>query len=183
MKSVVADPAAYDWEGDRAAPALRSTETIIYEMHVRGFTRHPSSGVDAEQARHLRGADREDPVSQGSRHHRRRTAAGVPVRSAGCAAGRVNYWGYQPVSFFAPHHAYSSRREPLGGRSTNSATWSRRCTARASRSSSTSSSITRPKAASDGPTFCYRGLANDFYYILEDGQIALRRLHRAAATR
>ena len=28
--------------------------------------------------------------------------------------GRVNYWGYQPVSFFAPHHAYSSRKEPLG---------------------------------------------------------------------
>ena len=28
--------------------------------------------------------------------------------------GRVNYWGYQPVSFFAPHHAYSSRKDPLG---------------------------------------------------------------------
>ena len=48
-------------------------------------------------------------------------------------AGRVNYWGYQPVSFFAPHHAYSStprRRWPC---STNSATWSRRCTAPASK--------------------------------------------------
>jgi len=44
MKSVVADSAAYDWEGD--APLHRpSTQTIIYEMHVRGFTRHPSSGV------------------------------------------------------------------------------------------------------------------------------------------
>ncbi len=29
-------------------------------------------------------------------------------------AGRVNYWGYAPVSFFAPHHTYSSRRGPLG---------------------------------------------------------------------
>ena len=28
--------------------------------------------------------------------------------------GRVNYWGYQPVSFFAPHQAYSSRQDPLG---------------------------------------------------------------------
>ena len=44
MKSVVADPSAYDWEGD--APLRRpSARTIIYEMHVRGFTRHPSSGV------------------------------------------------------------------------------------------------------------------------------------------
>jgi isoamylase len=28
--------------------------------------------------------------------------------------GRLNYWGYQPVSFFAPHHPYSWRRDPLG---------------------------------------------------------------------
>jgi isoamylase len=44
MKSVVADPSAYDWEGDE--PLHRPlSRTIIYEMHVRGFTRHPSSGV------------------------------------------------------------------------------------------------------------------------------------------
>jgi glycogen operon protein len=49
MKSVVVDPRAYDWEGDM--PLNRpSSRTIVYEMHVRGFTRHPSSGV-AEQKR------------------------------------------------------------------------------------------------------------------------------------
>jgi 1,4-alpha-glucan branching enzyme len=43
MKSVVVDPDAYDWEGDR--PLHRpSSQTIVYEMHVRGFTRHPNSG-------------------------------------------------------------------------------------------------------------------------------------------
>src|SRR3989449_8297429 len=42
MKSVVVDPRAYDWEGD--APLRRpSPQTIVYEMHVRGVTRHPSS--------------------------------------------------------------------------------------------------------------------------------------------
>src|SRR4029077_11725528 len=47
MKSVVADVSAYDWEGD--VPLRRpSSRTIIYEMHVRGFTRHPSSGVSEE---------------------------------------------------------------------------------------------------------------------------------------
>jgi glycogen operon protein len=46
MKSVVVDSTAYDWEGD--APLCRpSARTAIYEMHVRGFTRHPSSGVAA----------------------------------------------------------------------------------------------------------------------------------------
>ena len=49
MKSVVVDPRAYDWEGD--APLKRpSSRTIIYEMHVRGFTRHPSSGVAEKSA-------------------------------------------------------------------------------------------------------------------------------------
>ena len=47
MKSVVVDSAAYDWEGD--LPLRRpSARTIIYEMHVRGFTRHPNSGVAEE---------------------------------------------------------------------------------------------------------------------------------------
>ena len=49
MKSVVVNPRAYDWEGD--TPLNRpSSRTIIYEMHVRGFTRHPSSGVAAQRA-------------------------------------------------------------------------------------------------------------------------------------
>jgi len=43
MKSLVVNPALYDWEGD-APLHLPSSRTIIYEMHVRGFTRHPSSG-------------------------------------------------------------------------------------------------------------------------------------------
>src|SRR4030095_60915 len=42
MKSVVTDPHAYDWDGD--APLKRPwARTIIYEMHVRGFTAHPNS--------------------------------------------------------------------------------------------------------------------------------------------
>ena len=39
-----------------------------------------------------------------------------------CPPGLVNYWGYQPVSFFAPHPAYSSRQDPLGPVD-DSATW------------------------------------------------------------
>ena len=66
MKSVVADPARYDWEGDR--PLNRPfAETIIYELHVRGFTRHPSSGVAVRDERDLRRIDREDSVSRRSR--------------------------------------------------------------------------------------------------------------------
>ena len=114
MKSVVVDPAAYDWEGD--APLRRpSARTIIYEMHVRGFTRHPSSGVTENIRGTYAGLIEKIPYLQGSRHHRGRTAAGLPRSTRRPARpGLVNYWGYQPVSFFAPHPAYSSRRDPLG---------------------------------------------------------------------
>jgi len=44
MKSVVVDPSTYDWEGDRPLNTP-SSRTVVYEMHVRGFTRHPNSGV------------------------------------------------------------------------------------------------------------------------------------------
>jgi pullulanase/glycogen debranching enzyme len=48
MKSVVVDPRAYDWEKDM--PLNRPwSKTIIYEMHVRGFTRHPSSNIPEEK--------------------------------------------------------------------------------------------------------------------------------------
>jgi len=48
MKSVVTDPHTYDWEGD-ATLKRPSSRSIVYEMHVRGFTRHPSSGVTEEK--------------------------------------------------------------------------------------------------------------------------------------
>src|SRR5262249_3341172 len=46
MKSVVIDPGKYDWEGD-VPLRRRSAQTIVYEMHVAGFTRNPNSGVSA----------------------------------------------------------------------------------------------------------------------------------------
>ena len=48
MKSVVADLRSYDWEGD-LPPRHPFTRTIIYEMHVAGFTRNPNSGVTPEK--------------------------------------------------------------------------------------------------------------------------------------
>ena len=105
MKSVVADPGRYDWEGDgRSAGPF--AETVIYELHVRGFTRHPSSGVARREARHLRRADREDSLPQGPRasppssccrcfssirrtRRRRRELLGLPAGLVLRAASRV----------------------------------------------------------------------------------------------
>ena len=47
-KSVVADLSAYDWEGDRPLDHPFSS-TVLYEVHVGGFTRNPNSGVAEEK--------------------------------------------------------------------------------------------------------------------------------------
>ncbi len=113
MKSVVVEPGAYDWEGD-LPPARPSSRTIVYEMHVRGFTRDPSSGVGEATRGTYAGLIEKIPylVALGI------TAVELlPVfafDAQACPPGLVNSWGYQPVAYFAPHPAYSSRRGPLG---------------------------------------------------------------------
>lgn len=113
MKSVVVDPSTYDWEGD--TPLKRpSSRTIIYEMHVRGFTRHPSSGLKE----HLRGTYA--GLIEKIPYLKKLGITAVELLPVfqfdpqDCPPGKVNYWGYAPVSFFAPHQGYSSRRDPLG---------------------------------------------------------------------
>ncbi len=113
MKSVVVDARAYKWEGD--TPLHRPyAGSVIYEMHVGGFTRHPSSGVDPARRGTYAGLIEKIPYLQ---------ELGVtmvellPVQQfdeQDAPPGRWNYWGYQPVAFFAPHRGYSSRADPLG---------------------------------------------------------------------
>jgi len=113
MKSVVVDPANYDWEGD--VPLKRpSARTVIYEMHVRGFTRHPSSGVPVKKRGTYAGLIHKIPYLQQLNITAVELLPVFQFDAQDAAPGHVNYWGYQPVSFFAPHQAYSSRPDPLG---------------------------------------------------------------------
>ena len=113
MKSVVVDPHAYDWEGD--TPLKRPcSRTIIYEMHVRGFTAHPSSGVTEAKRGTYAGLIEKIPYLQQLGITAVELLPVFQFDAQDCPPGRVNYWGYAPVSFFAPHQAYSSRQDPLG---------------------------------------------------------------------
>ena len=113
MKSVVVDPRAYDWEGD--TPLNRpSSRTIIYEMHVRGFTRHPSSGVAEKKRGTFAGLIEKIPYLRDLGVTAVELMPVFQFDPQDSPPGLVNYWGYAPVSFFAPHQAYSSRQDPLG---------------------------------------------------------------------
>ena len=165
MKSVVADPGRYDWEGDR--PLKRPfIETVVYELHIRGFTRHPSSGVPSMKSGTYVGLIDKIPYLKDLGVTAVELLPVFQFDPQDAPQGRVNYWGYQPVSFFAPHHAYSSRKEPLG------VIDEFRDMVKALHRAGIEVILDvvfnhTAEGAHNGPTLCYRGLANDFYYILE----------------
>jgi glycogen operon protein len=165
MKSVVADPSRYDWEGD--LPLRRPfTETVIYELHVRGFTRHASSGVAPGKRGTYAGLIEKIPYLKDLGVSAVELLPVFQFDPQDAPQGRVNYWGYQPVSFFAPHHAYSSRTEPLGVLDEF------RDMVKAFHRAGIEVILDvvfnhTSEGGQDGPTLSYRGLANDFYYILD----------------
>jgi isoamylase len=165
MKSVVADPARYDWEGD--LPLNRPfVESVIYELHVRGFTRHPSSGVDRGKSGTYAGLIDKIPYLQDLGVTAVELLPVFQFDPSDAPAGRVNYWGYQPISFFAPHAAYSSRTQPLAVLDEFRDMVKALHRARIEVILDVVFNHTTEGGA-DGPTLCYRGLANDFYYILQ----------------
>jgi len=165
MKSVVVDPADYDWEGDEP-PHRPAARTIVYEMHVAGFTRNPNSGVaDAKRGTYA-GLIEKIPYLKDLGVTAVELLPVFQFDAQDCPAGVVNYWGYQPVSFFAPHAAYSSRRDPLGP--VNEFRDMVKALHRAGIEVILDVVYNHTsEGGHDGPTFCFRGLDNDAYYILD----------------
>ena len=171
MKSVLVDLDAYDWEGDQ--PLGRPLhDTVIYEAHVRGFTADPSSGVAPDRRGTYAGFIERIPylVDLGVS-----AVELLPVFAFDALAappGHVNYWGYQPVAYFAPHAAYSSRGDAQG------AADEFRDLVKALHRAGIEVILDvvynhTAEGGVDGPTFGFRGLANDEYYLLDaDGGYA-----------
>jgi glycogen operon protein len=163
LKSVVVDVGAYDWGDDR--PLGRPfRETVIYEAHLAGFTAHPNAGVAPELRGTYTGFVDKIPylVELGI------TAVEfLPIYQfdrLAAPTGRVNYWGYQPISFFAPHQQYASRPGPA------SAVDEFRDLVKALHRAGIEVILDvvynhTAEDGPDGPTFSFRGLADDDYYL------------------
>ena len=168
MKSVVADPSRYDWEGDR--PLRRPfVETVIYELHVRGFTRHPSSGVSCARRGTYAGLIDKIPYLKDLGITAVELLPIFQFDAQDAPQGRINYWGYQPVSFFAPHQAYSSSKDLLAPLDKF------RDMVKALHRAGIEVILDvvfnhTTEGGHDGPTLCYRGLANNCYYLLADNR-------------
>ena len=164
LRSVVVDPAGYDWEGD--APIRRPfAKTVLYEMHVGGFTRHPSSGVAPGKRGTFAGLIEKIPYLRDLGVSAVELLPVFAFDQDDGPPGLGNYWGYQPLSFFAPHDGYSSRRDSLG------ALDEFRDMVKALHRAGIEvilDVVYNHTAESDenGPTISFRGLSNETYYIL-----------------
>jgi glycogen operon protein len=171
-KCVVVDD-SFDWQGDRH---LRRglADTVIYELHVRGFTQSPTSGV-AHPGTYL-GVIEKIPYLK---------SLGVTavelmpvhefVASMPAAEGppRVNFWGYDPLAFFAPHRGYAAGTEPG-------------CQVREFKEMVRALHAAGIEVILDvvfnhtaegnhlGPTLSFKGLENRVYYMLGDGGSSYR---------
>ena len=165
----------FDW-GDDQPLNIPLSESIIYEMHVRGFTRHPSSGVIKpgtfagliEKISYLTdlGVTAVEllPVHEFEEVDSNRTNPFTNERL-------LNYWGYQPISFFAPNGAYASNSED-GGQVTEFKELVRAL--HAAGIEVILDVVFNHTAEGDerGPTISFRGIDNTVYYILNPSTAA-----------
>jgi glycogen operon protein len=155
FKSVVVGMPEVSWERPAAAAHAR----VVCELHVRGFTRGGLGGTYgdlAAKAPYLRdlGVTAVEllPVHQFDVHDVRR------------APGLVQFWGYNPIAWFAPHRGYAPA-DPIA---------EFRAMVRAFHAAGISVILDvvfnhTGELDSEGPTFSWRGLADDVYYLREKG--------------
>ena len=157
---------AFDWTGD--SKPRHTSDTIIYEMHVRGFTKRANSGVSPDERGTFAGVIEKIPYLK----ELGVTAVELmPIFQYDPDEG--NYWGYMPLNFFSPHQGYAT-------------------------SSHTADAIAQFKemvkalhqagievvldvvynhtteAGADGPTYSYRGICNSSYYLLDESMTHYR---------
>src|SRR5580698_10277832 len=163
-KSVVADLSVYDWEGDRPLDHPFSS-TVLYEVHVAGFTRNPNSGVAEEKRGTYAGLIEKIPYLKDLGITAVELMPVFQFDAQDAPAGLENYWGYSPMSFFALHGGYSSRADPL------ECVDEFRDMVKALHKAGIEIILDvvynhTAEGGVGGPTFSFKGLDNRFYYLL-----------------
>jgi isoamylase len=170
LKGVVVDPSLYDWEGDTPLH-IPYADTVIYELHVGGFTKHPSSGMEAAKRGTYAGLIEKIPYLK----QLGITAVELmPIHQfdrQDARPGLMNYWGYSTLAFFSPHRGYSSRKDPMGPIDEF------RDMVKAFHQAGIEvilDVVFNHTAEGDhtGPTMSFKGLENRAYYILENDDSA-----------
>jgi len=166
-KCVVVDD-RFDWQGDRHLRRELS-ETVIYEMHVRGFTRSNSSGVEhpgtylgvIEKIPYLKSLGVTAVELMPVHEFPTNGFWGEPKR-------HPNYWGYDSLAFFSPHRGYAAGKEP--GCQVKEFKQMVRALHQAGIEVILDVVFNHTAEGNElGPTLGFKGLENQVYYMLEGG--------------
>ena len=159
----------FDWEGDRH---LRHdiSESVIYEMHVRGFTKSRSAKVKAPGS--YLGVIEKIPYlkSLGITAVELMPVNEFPIRDIhGNEMERPNYWGYDPMAFFSPHRGYGHSKKP--GAHINEFKQMVKALHAADIEVILDVVFNHTCEGNEkGPTLSFKGLENQVYYILSEGK-------------
>jgi isoamylase len=148
-------------DGEAGCRPRHASDTVIYEMHVRGFTRRENSGVTPGRRGTYAGVIDKIPYL---------VDLGVTVVELLPVCQRDpqerNYWGYMPLNFFAPHAQYAAAGTPEG------AIAEMQEMVRALHQAGIEVVLDvvynhTVEADEVGPTYSYRGIDNPSYYLLD----------------
>jgi isoamylase len=157
----------FDWGDDRRP--RHTSDTVIYEMHVRGFTRRDNSGVSADARGAFAGVIEKIPY----------------LKDLGVTAVELlpvfqydpqerNYWGYMTLNFFSPHESYASVTTPEG------VVNEFRAMVKALHEADIEVILDvvynhTTELDENGPTYSFRGIDNSTYYLLDKNDLAVYR--------
>lgn len=148
-------------ERDPAGPQHLDSEAVIYELHVRGFTMHPSSGLAPAKRGTFSGLTEKIPYL---------LELGITVVELmpvfQCDPQEGSAWGYMPLNFFAPQAGYASLNEGM-----RLPQHDFRGMVKALRSAGIEVVLDvvynhTCEGAETGPTYSYKGVDNSTYYII-----------------
>ncbi len=157
----------FDWQDDRHVRRSLS-ETVIYELHVRGFTRSRTSGVK-DSGTYL-GLIEKIPYLQslGVTAVELMPVHEFPILDClGQKPHRPNYWGYDPLALFSPHRGYAVGAEP--GSQVREFKELVRALHQAGMEVILDVVFNHTAEGNEqGPTLSFKGLENRVYYMLQD---------------
>ncbi len=173
LKGRVIDP-AYDWQDDKP-PRIAPEQTVLYECHVKGFTKlWPDSTDSADFDPALHGtyaAFTQAAVLDYLQQLGITSVSWLPIHAHAdearlCQLGLSNYWGYNSIGFFAPEPSYWSGRP---GTSPSSEVRDAVKALHARKIEVILDVVYNHSAEGDetGPSLCFRGIDNALYYQMQ----------------